>query len=385
VRADATPERANLGTIARAWTRLGMTGFGGPPAHLALLRRLCVEQQGWLAPEEFGHAVATANLLPGPASTQVAIYCAWRVGGPLGGLVGGCCFILPGLIAIIALSAILLSRAAPAGLVGAAAGAASVVAAIAVRTGLDLLRPALQRSAGLTDERRRIFAYGVAGALATVLLGPWLVVVLLGCGALELLRRRGPQRGPQMGAVWPALAVVGTLPALVWTAIKVGALSFGGGFVIIPLLRGDAVTRHHWLTAGQFLEAVALGQLTPGPVVQTVAVIGYGAAGLLGAIVAAVVAFAPSFLFVLALSRHFERFRTNVTAAGFFAGAGPAAIGAILGSSVLLVIGLTQLWQGLLAGAAFGWLVVGRRSPLVGLGAAAAIGAVVVGAGWAPS
>src|SRR5215472_8794162 len=94
-----------LGTIAREWTRIGCIGFGGPPAHIALLRKLCVEQRGWLSPEEFEDGVAAANLLPGPASTQLMIYCAWRLGGAVGGLIGGACFIVPGLIVILGLAA----------------------------------------------------------------------------------------------------------------------------------------------------------------------------------------------------------------------------------------------------------------------------------------
>ena len=148
-----------LGTVLREWGRIGVTGFGGPPAHIALLRRLCVDGRGWLDAAEFEDAIAACNLLPGPASTELAIFCAWRVRGR-------------------------------------------------------------------------------------------------------------------------------------------GALSFGGGFVIIPLMQADAVGRH-WMTNDQFLNAVALGQITPGPVVQTVSAVGYAASQLPGGLLAAVVAFAPSFAFVL--------------------------------------------------------------------------------------
>jgi chromate transporter len=129
----------------------------------------------------------------------------------------------------------------------------------------------------------------------------------------------------------------GTLAALSLTAFKVGALSYGGGFVIVPLMQADAVSVHHWMTSGQFLNAVALGQITPGPVTHTVAVVGYAAGGVAGGLLAAVVAFSPSFAFILLGARHFDRLRRSARVRAFLDGAGPAAIGAILGASIPLV------------------------------------------------
>ncbi len=168
--------------------------------------------------------------------------------------------------------------------------------------------------------------------------------------------------------------------ALAWTAFKVGALSYGGGFVIVPLMQSDAIS-HHWLTKTEFLGAVALGQVTPGPVVQTVAVVGYGAAGLVGGIAASAIAFAPSFIFVLVGGRHFDRVRSNPRAQAFLAGAGPAAIGAILGSSVPLALSLSVWWQPLVL-AAGGLALLRRRSPLVVIlaGAVVGLGLVALGA-----
>jgi chromate transport protein ChrA len=255
--------RPGLLTVAREWGWIGCIGFGGPPAHIALLRQLCVERRRWLEAREFEDAIVACNLLPGPASTQLAIFCAWRVRGRPGALVGGAAFILPGLIVILALAALFLGSP-PDWIRGAGAGAGAAVA---------------------------------AGA-ATI--GPWLVLVLLGCGVLELsIRNLSRPDGLRGIAPVPLLAAAGGasggLLALAWVALKVGALSYGGGFVIIPLMQFDAVDRYHWLTDGEFLNAVALGQVTPGPVVHTVAVVGYGAAGLGGGLLAALVAFSPSF------------------------------------------------------------------------------------------
>jgi chromate transporter len=373
------PEIA-LRTVAREWSRIGVTGFGGPPAHIALLRSLCVQKQRWMSDAEFEDGVAAANLLPGPASTQLAIFCAWRLRGWRGGLVGGVCFILPGLVVILALSALLLSGHPSKFVLGAAAGAGAAVAAVAAQAAAGLIPPSWRRTGVDRAGRIRWIAYAVAGAVAAIVIGPWLVLVLLAAGLVEAAAAGWRPRGAPMVAF--AVPAIGTWLALAWTALKVGALSYGGGFVIIPLMRGDAVDRHHWMTAGQFLYAVALGQITPGPVVQTVAVVGYAAAGLIGGVLASVIAFTPSFVFVLGGARHFDRLRANRTVQAFLAGAGPAAIGAIAGSAVVLGWSLTHLWQvPVLALAAF-WLLALRRGVVSALIGAACLGVIAAALGW---
>ncbi len=169
-----------------------------------------------------------------------------------------------------------------------------------------------------------------------------------------------------------AASATGGLLALCWTALKVGALSYGGGFVIIPLMQADAVDRHGWMTDSEFLNAVALGQVTPGPVVHTVAVVGYAAHGYGGALLAAAIAFAPSFLFVLIGGPRLATLRESLTARAFLDGAGPAAIGAILGSAIPLTLALGEPWQlAVLAAGAVALLVLraGVVATLLGAGA----------------
>ena len=368
--------------ILREWGRIGCVGFGGPPAHIALLRELCVERRGWISTDEFEHGIAATNLLPGPASTQLAIYCAWRLRGVPGALVGGISFIVPGLILIIALAALFLGSP-PEWIRGIGAGAGAVVAAVAVQAGTSLMGPSWQRAHGA--QRARWVAYVLAGAVAAALVGPWLVLVLLACGAIELgWRRSGEARGLAALSPWPfvlAVSGAGGLGALCWMAFKVGALSYGGGFVIIPLMQGDAVTRYGWMTNGEFLNAVALGQATPGPVVQTVAVVGYAAHGLGGALGAAVVAFAPSFWFIALGAERFDRLRTDQNPRAFLDGAGPAAIGAIVGSAIPLTAALGETWQyAVLAGGAICLLAL-RRGVVLTLLLAAMTGAVIAVAG----
>jgi chromate transporter len=440
---DPAP-RVPLRTIAGEWGRIGCTGFGGPPAHIALLRALCVQRRGWLSATEFEDGVAVTSLLPGPASTQLAILCAWRIGGPAGALVGGVCFIVPALVTVLALSALFLAASAPAWIRGAAAGAGAGVPAVAAAAAAGLIpaswkRASARSSAGGREAERPVSAgswrpgripgavrvwrgaagrpeagaargararwavYLAAGVVVAVLAGPWVVAVLLVSGGTELVVRTagrnrrdrpgadggdapgGGRAGLMLPAAWAGPAAAGAagggLLSLAWVAVKVGALSFGGGFVIIPLMQHDAVHTYHWLTAAQFLTAVALGQVTPGPVVATIAAVGYAAAGVGGGLLAALIAFTPSFVFVLGGASHFDRIRASPAVQAFLAGAGPAAIGAIAGAAVTLGLALTRPWQVAVLAAALGWLLVLRRGVVMAIVGAAAIGAALTLAG----
>ncbi len=226
--------------------------------------------------------------MPGPGSTQLAIFCAWRLRGVRGAFLG------------------------------------AAVAAVAVRAGIGLLPSSWERARD-THPLRWVL-YGAAGIVATALIGAWLVLVLLACGLIELLVRRLGTAGGALGSLAsvPLASVGAGAGAIAWVAFKVGALSYGGGFVIVPLMQADAVSHYHWMTDGQFLNAVALGQVTPGPVVHTVAVVGYAAAGIWGALLASTVAFAPSFSFILLGAERFDRLRSDLRARAFLDGAGPA-------------------------------------------------------------
>jgi chromate transporter len=381
----AVPGRVALGTIARQWGRIGCVGFGGPPAHIALFRQLCVDERRWLSPRDFEDGIAATNLLPGPASTQLAIFCAWRLRGAPGAIVGGVCFIVPGLIAILALAALFLARRPPLWVRGAAAGAGAAVPAVAVAAAIGLFPASWRRVGPVTAAKTRWVLYLVAGITAAATIGPLLAVVLAASGVIEVTAHPRPPSTEPINALLALLAApaltVGGLVAVMWVAIKVGLLSYGGGFVIIPLMQHDAVHTYHWMTAGQFLNAVALGQVTPGPVVQTVAVVGYAAAGVAGGLLAAATAFTPSFLFVIIGAPRFDQIRANVRVQAFLTGAGAAAIGAIAGSAIPLALPVAHLWQlGLLA-LAVGWLIALRRAVVAALIAAGIIGVIAALAG----
>ena len=364
--------------------RIGVTGFGGPPTHIALLRRLVVDREHWIDQREFEDALAACNLLPGPASTQLAIFLARRVAGPRGAVVGGLGFIVPAVVLIVLLSTLFLGSAPPVWVRGAGAGAGAAVAAVAVSAAASLARPSLNRA----TQRARWFVYVALGLAAGATIGRYLVLVLLGCGLVELGIVRGLGAGARLHgwvpALAPAVAAVagaGGLGAVAWVAFKVGALSYGGGFVIVPLMQGDAVHTYHWMTSSQFLDAVALGQVTPGPVVATVAAVGYAAHGVGGAALAALVAFLPSFAFVLIGGGQFERVRASPRAQAFLDGAGPAAIGAIFGAAIPLAAALRETWQYVVLAVAAVALLVARRGIVSTLVAAAIVGVVVALAG----
>jgi chromate transporter len=413
--------RVPLLTIAREWGRIGCIGFGGPPAHIALLRTLCVERRGWISAAEFEDGIAATNMLPGPASTQLAIFCAWRLRGSRGALVGGACFIVPGLIVILALSTVFLAARQPLWIKGASLGADAAVPAVALSAALSLVPASWRRVGAPRPGQVRWACYLLAGGVAAALIGPFLVLVLVGCGLLELLVRTPPRQlagapgspghgiAPGVGGAGPeeqpraerrgallagpsALLALARSPALqtlaaggllsvAWVAFKVGALSYGGGFVIIPLMQHDAVHTYHWMTSAQFLSAVALGQVTPGPVVQTVAVVGYAAAGVGGGLLASLVAFAPSFAFVLAGGSRFDQLRGSARVQAFLTGAGPAAIGAIVGATIPLGLALAHLWQIAVLALAVTWLLGLRRGVVAAVAGAGALGVIAALAG----
>jgi chromate transporter len=302
---------------------------------------MMVERERWLSAREFQDAVAATSLLPGHASTQLAIFCARAVAGIRGAIVGGLAFIVPGFVLIVLLAELFLAHGRNDAVRGASAGVAAAVVVVIVVAGIGFARSYASIHGALL---LRSVAYALAGAAATVSLGPWVLAVLLGSGIVEVaLRLRRPA-----AIVW--LGSTAKLGALAWTAFKIA-------------------------------DAVALGQLTPGPVVLTVSVVGYAVAGVAGAALAAAVAFAPSFAFVLVGAPYFAQLRERPGPRAFLDGAGPAAVGAIFGAAALLAPqAWKEWWQPLVIVAAVVAALLGRSSFFVlalgiGLGLlAAAVG-----------
>jgi chromate transporter len=253
---------------------------------------------------------------------------------------------------------------------------------VALNASRGLLPASWRRIGDARSQRLRWVGYAVVGAVAAAWFGEYLVIALIACGVFEIVIRRRPQL--ESGATSSALvagtlhvAAFGGLAALSWEAIKVGALSYGGGFVIVPLMQHDAVITYHWMTGPQFLNAVALGQVTPGPVVQTVAVVGYAAAGRWwcaargSAGVRAVFRIRPRGRIKIRPNPRQPRSRV------ISHGAGPSVIGAIAGSAIPLARSLHFSWQIPVLLAVAVWLLVARRSVVTCLLIAGVVGIVV--------
>jgi chromate transporter len=321
-----------LGEIAALFLRLGILGFGGPPAHIALMEGEVV-RRGWLDRQHFLDALAATNLIPGPNSTEMAIHLGYLRGGRLGGLVAGLTFIAPAFALMLALSwAYFELRGVPQ--VGAVlAGLKPAALAIIVVTAGRLARTAV------TDLPRLAF-FGL-GLVATIWLPAWQVLALLVAGLAGYWRYR--PRGAGGGGVATLLAVsapaapAGTLLPLALVFLKAGALLFGGGYVLIPLVQAEVVDGYGWLSRQAFLDGIALGQSTPGPIVITATFVGYAAAGWAGAVVATVAVFAPAFAYVLFGTGPFlDRLRARADARAFLSGVNAAVAGAIVAAGLLL-------------------------------------------------
>jgi chromate transporter len=387
VRGDATGSPAagevSLGRIARTFLRLGVVGFGGPAAHIALLQEELVERRRWIDRERFLEALGVSSLVPGPTSSELAIHTGYLLGGQRGALVAGVSFVLPAFIIMTGLSAVYVAAGGFEVRDDLVAGIQPVVIAVIVAA-VWRLRSAL---VGWLPA-----ALAAAVAVLTVALPAWEPTWLLGAGLVAAVAGTSARRRPaseERGAVdavaaggaagtilaaAAGVATVAAIPALAWVFLKTGVLLFGGGYVLLPLLEPEVLARE-WLTRSEFLDGIALGQATPGPIVTTSAFVGYVVSGVAGAAVATVAIYLPSFAIVMAGTGPFVRsFRRRPAVRDFLRGANAAAVGAIAGAGVLLgrtalgsplrlgvglaataaLLARVPVWAVLLAGAAVG-------------------------------
>ncbi len=309
--------------LALAFLRLGTTAFGGPAAHIAMMEDEFVQRRGWLSREEFLDLVGAAGLIPGPSSTEVAIYIGYRRAGWRGLLVAGLCFILPAalLVTAIAASYVRFGRLPAVG--GALHGVKAVIIAVIAQALVAFARTAVKSS--------WLLALGVVAAAASALGAPPLFV-LVGAG-LASAGARAARPGTAAGIFLvpgalpaPAVATPG-LAKLFAVFVKTGAVVFGSGYVLLAFLRADLVTQGHWITEAQLIDAVSVGQFTPGPVFTTATFIGYLVAGIAGAVVATAGIFLPSFVFVAASGPLIPRLRRSPIAGAFLDGVNVASLG----------------------------------------------------------
>jgi chromate transporter len=313
--------QGTVGEVAALFLRLGLTAFGGPAAHIAMMRREVVERRRWLTDAEFLDLLGVANLLPGPSSTEMAIFLGYLRAGPLALLAAGGLFILPAMVMVLAIAWAYVRFGTLPQVQWALYGVKPVIIAIIAQALWGLAQTAFQ-------ER---WLAAVAAAVAVLyLLGANVIALLLGAGAAVVLARR--VRGsaaavPPLAGAAAASAAPFSLLALFLTFLKIGAVTFGSGYVLLAFLRSDLVLRLHWLTDRQLIDAVAVGQFTPGPVFTTATFIGYLTGGLRGAIVATVAIFLPGFVLVPIAYPLVPRIRRSRSARAFLDGATAGALG----------------------------------------------------------
>jgi chromate transporter len=324
-------DKRPLGELVRLFLRLGFAGFGGPLVHIAMMETEVVERRRWLTKQEFLDGLALCQMLPGPASTQLGVLICHTRGGLAGALLGGAAFILPG-FCVMLLFTLLYERWGRMPALGPVfAGIAPAVVAVILFSAWRLGRSAVTRL--------DLVLLCAAGFVLTAALRLDTALTLVACGATAVALQRLAARSATTPA-WaaPALAIAApdVYARLAWLWIKMGALVYGGGYVIIPVVRGEAVGRFGWMSDRVFLDGLALGQMTPGPIVNLSVFVGYQAGGLLGSLVAAVGVFAPAFAVILIAAPLMGRLKRLSWMKDFLAGVNAAVVGAIVAATIPL-------------------------------------------------
>jgi chromate transporter len=370
------PPRVPLPTVAWVFLRLGATAFGGPAAHVGLMEEEIVRRRGWLTQADFLDLLGAAHLIPGPTSSELAMHVGRRVAGRPGLVVAGVGFILPAALLVTALAWAYQRYGSLDAAKQILQGVKPVVIAVIAQALVSLGRSAL------TSPLLVIVA--VLSAVVAAL-GAHELAVLAGAGLFVIIVRRRPRSAASIApfglVAMPAISPSVSLPTLFWVFLKTGALLFGSGYLLVAYLRADLVERHKLLAEEQLLDAVAVGQVTPGPVTTTATFIGYLLGGPAGAVVATVAIFLPAFVYVAVSAPLVPRLRRSPTTAAVLDGVNAASLAlmAVAGAhlavrsltdmpSVVLAVGCAALlvrWKVnstwlIAAGLAFGvgrWLV----------------------------
>ncbi|HET9722288.1 MAG TPA: chromate efflux transporter [Actinomycetota bacterium] len=333
---DATPGRGRLWELATLFLRLGATAFGGPAAHVSMMHDEVVTRRRWLGEQEFLDLLGATNLIPGPNSTEMAIHVGLARARWRGLIVAGACFILPAMLIVLALAWAYVRYGQTPAVEGLLYGIEPVVIAIVFQALVRLGRTAVKRSALLVAVGLGVVALYVVGVNELVLLFGAGLVVLLVRGAERLRRGVSPGVLPLLGALLPSAAAVAERTSVeLWRLfllfLKFGAVIYGSGYVLFAFIQGDLVDRLGWITQQQLVDALAVGQLTPGPVFTTATFIGYLVGGVGGALLATLAIFLPGFVFVAALQPIVRRMRRSTWTADLLDGVNAGAIGLMAG------------------------------------------------------
>jgi len=384
----ATPGAAGtLRELLRYFLWLGTFGFGGPIALAGYMQRDLVERRGWITKKDYVDGLALAQLAPGPLAAQLAIYLGWSKGGLVGATGVAAAFILPSFVMVMGLSALYVRFDGLPWMQSAFYGIGAAVIAIIARSALKLVKMSLGKD-------RLLWVLFAASAVATAWTESEIIWLFLGSGVLVLLVRSWRRAAAPLGALLPPGILLGAIGAssgsvASWPLLgrialyfaEAGSFVFGSGLAIVPFLHGGVVNQFHWLNERQFLDAVAVAMITPGPVVITVAFVGYLVAGPPGACFAALGVFLPCYLFVILPAPYFRRFADNQKVRAFVDGVTAAATGAIAGAAFVLGRRALVDWK-TIAIAAVTWLVFTRfkkvPEPLV-IASAGVVGLLVHG------
>ncbi len=318
-----------LREVVSVFLRLGVVAFGGPAAHIAMMREELVRRRRWVSDAQFIDLLGLTNLIPGPNSTEMAIHLGYLRAGAWGLVLGGVCFIVPAMLIVMALAWAYVRWGGLPVATGVLYGVKPVIIAIVLQAMWGLARTAV---------RGPLLAGAFVVAAALALAGVHELLVLFGAGGVAALvvPRRRAVAGAVAALAWAtparvmaAAAAAGgvTLGTMTLVFLKIGAVLYGSGYVLLAFLRADFVERLGWLTDRQLLDAVAVGQVTPGPVFTTATFIGFLLAGWTGAVLATVAIFLPSFVFVAASRPLLPRLRGSRRAAAFLDGVNVAALG----------------------------------------------------------
>ena len=345
----AAPIRVPLRTVAALFLRIGATSFGGPAAHIAIMEDEVVRRRGWLTHAEFVDLMGATNLIPGPNSTEMAIHIGHRVAGWPGLVVAGACFISPALVIATTLAWVCVRYGQLPPVAGVLYGVKPVVIAIVVRALVRL---------GLSCIRNRLTAMAAVVAVGLALAGVHELAVLFGVGfavpVVKRLARRSMRATPLVVFATPGVpfASAAAVPFGTWPLflvfLKIGAVLYGSGYVLLAFLRADLVQRYGWLSEQQLLDAVAVGQMIPGPLFTTAAFIGFLLGGPTGAAAATAGIFLPAFVFVAASIPLLPRLRRSAFASAFLDGVNAASLA--LMAVVAVQLGRAALVDGLTIG-----------------------------------
>src|SRR5438270_2425088 len=321
--------------------RLGTLGFGGPIALAGHMQKDLVEERRWVSKQDYLEGLAFSQLSPGPLAAQLAMYLGWLRAGTIGATLVGIAFILPSFLMVLVLAALYVHFGSLPWIQGMFYGIGAAVIAIIVRSAIKLVRGTVGRDWLLWT----IFS---VLAITTAWTKSEIVWLFLLCGVIAMFVKAPPlipSRATSamfVGGVGPlltgihGLASIATVGVLFLFFLKAGAFVFGSGLAIVPFLYGGVVAKFHWLTERQFVDAVAVAMITPGPVVITAAFIGYVVAGVLGALAAAWAVFAPPYFIVLFGAPYYRRFAQNRQVKAFVQGVTAEAVGAIAGAAYIL-------------------------------------------------